>query len=98
MARWRDFVRFTVTGVSLVSLIPEFGSTSTTPHPTPSNRPSFTSLLHDLHNDAKCTTRYRSFASFEVKLGNPSPTCFAMKHVAVCRCMSLHHLHPLIIF
>jgi hypothetical protein len=29
-----------------------FGPTSTTPHPKPSNRPSFASLPHDLHDDS----------------------------------------------
>jgi hypothetical protein len=68
------------------------------PHPTPSNQPSFASLPRDLHNDATCTNRRRYFASFEAKLGNPSPTCFAMKQAAECQCMTSHRLHPSINF
>jgi hypothetical protein len=45
-----------------------------------------------------CTTRRRSFASFEAKLGNSSSTCFAMKQTIRCRHMSSHHLHPIISF
>jgi hypothetical protein len=62
------------------------------------NRPSFTSLPRGLRDDAMCTTRRHSFASFEAKLGNPSPTCFMMKQATGCRCVSSHRLHLLISF
>jgi hypothetical protein len=45
-----------------------------------------------------CTTCRHSFASFEAKLGNPSPTCFMMKQATECQRVSSHHLHPLIGF
>jgi hypothetical protein len=64
----------------------------------PPNQLSFTSLPHDLHDDTMCTTHRHSSASFEEKLGNPSPTCFTMKQVIESRCVSSHHLHPLISF
>jgi hypothetical protein len=57
----------------------QFGLTSIVPHPTPLNRPSFSSLPHDPHNDALCTIHRHSSANFEAKLGNPRPTCFALK-------------------
>jgi hypothetical protein len=63
-----------------------------------SNRPSFASIPRDIHDDATCTTCRRSFASFEAKLGNPSPTCFSMMEVTRCQCVSSHRLHPLISF
>jgi hypothetical protein len=63
-----------------------------------SNWPSFTSLLCDLHDDDTCTTCHRYFASFEVKIGNPSPTCFTMKQAIGCRRVSSRRLHPLIDF
>jgi hypothetical protein len=72
--------------------------TSTMPHPTPSNWPSFALLPCDLRDDATCTTRHRSSASFDAKLENPSPTCFTMKQAARCRCVSTHRLQPLIDF
>jgi hypothetical protein len=68
------------------------------PYSTLSNWPSFTSLLCDLHDDDTCTTCHRYFASFEVKIGNPSSTCFAMKQAIGCRCVSSRRLHPLIDF
>jgi hypothetical protein len=68
------------------------------PHLTPSSRPSFASLPRDLRDDAMCTTRRRSFASFEPKLGNSSPTCFAMKQATGCWCVSSQRLHLLIGF
>jgi hypothetical protein len=75
-----------------------FCLTSTAPHPTPLDRSSFASLPRDLRDDATCTTRRRSSASFKTKLGNPMPTCFVTKQAAGCRCMSSHRLHPLIGF
>jgi hypothetical protein len=71
---------------------------STALHPMPSNRPSFASFLRDLRDDATCTTHYHSFTSFEVKLWNPSSTCFSTKQAARCQRMSSHRLHPLIDF
>jgi hypothetical protein len=65
-------------------------------HPTPSNRLTFASLPHDLHDDATCTTRCRSSTNFKAKLENPSLTCFMTKQVTGCRHVSSHHLHPLI--
>jgi hypothetical protein len=56
-----------------------FGLTSTAPHLMPSNRPSPASLPRDLRDDATCTTSRHSFASFEAKLANTSPTCFQAK-------------------
>jgi hypothetical protein len=64
----------------------------------PLNRPSFASLPCDLRDGATCTSHRRSSSSFEVKLGNPSPTFFEMNQVVVCRCVSSHHLHPLMGF
>jgi hypothetical protein len=61
-----------------------FGSTSTAPHPTPLNRPSFASLRCDLHDDAMCITYSCSFTNFEAKLKNPSPTCFMTKQATGC--------------
>jgi hypothetical protein len=75
-----------------------FGLTFTVLHPVPSNRSSFALLPRDLRDDATCATSRRSFASFEAKLGNPSPTCFATKQAVECRCVSSHRLHPLISF
>jgi hypothetical protein len=69
-----------------------------TSHPTSSNRSSFTSLPRDLGDDARCTTRRRSFTSFEAKLGNPIPTCFTMKQATGCQRVFSHRLHPLIGF
>jgi hypothetical protein len=43
------------------------------------NRPSSASLPRDLDDEATCTTCHRSFASFEAKPENPSPTWFATK-------------------
>jgi hypothetical protein len=76
----------------------KLGLTSTMPHPTPLNRPSFVSHLRNLHDDATYTTRGHSFTSFEAKLGNTSLTCFPMKQITGCRRMSSHHLHPNISF
>jgi hypothetical protein len=64
----------------------------------PSSQPSFASPPRDLHDDATCTTRSRSFTNFEAKLENPSPTCFTTKKATGCRLVSPHHLHPLIDF
>jgi hypothetical protein len=75
-----------------------FGSTSTTPYPTPSNRPSFASLPCDLHDDVMCSIHCRSFTNFEAKLGNPSLTCFVTKQATRCRHVSSHRLHALISF
>jgi hypothetical protein len=75
-----------------------FGSTSTAPHLTPSNQPSFPWLPCGLCDDVMCTTHRRSFTNFEAKLGNHCPTCFVMKQAIVCRCVSPHRLHPLIGF
>jgi hypothetical protein len=61
-----------------------FGLTSTAPHLTPSNRPSFSSLPRDLCDYTMCITRRHFYASFEAKQGNPSPTCFAIKQVTGC--------------
>jgi hypothetical protein len=61
-----------------------FGPTSTTPHTTPSNRPSFASLPCDLHDDVMCTTHHRSFTSFEARLGNSSLTCSPTKQATGC--------------
>jgi hypothetical protein len=68
------------------------------PHSTPSNRPPFASLPRNHCDDATCTTRSHSFASFQAKLENPSPICFTMKQPARCQCVSSHRLHPLIGF
>jgi hypothetical protein len=65
-----------------------FGPTFTTPHLTPSNRLSSALLPCDLRDDATCTTRRCSFASFEAKLGNPSRTCFQAKQAARSRYVS----------
>jgi hypothetical protein len=67
-------------------------------HLTPSNWLSFASLPHDLCDDATCTTRRHSSASFEAKLEIPSPTCFPTKQAIRCRRVSSHHLHLLISF
>jgi hypothetical protein len=75
-----------------------FGPTSTMPHLTPLNQPSFASLPRDLRNDATCTIRRRSSTRFEAKLGNSSPTCITMKQAAGCRCVSALRLHPVIGF
>jgi hypothetical protein len=64
----------------------------------PSNWLSFASLPCDLHDDATCTTRHRSSASFEAKLGNPNLTFFVMKQAARWWCVSSHRLHMLISF
>jgi hypothetical protein len=45
-----------------------------------------------------CTTRHYSFANFEAKLGNTSPTCFVTKQATGCRHVSSYRLHPLISF
>jgi hypothetical protein len=58
----------------------------------------FASLPRDLYDDATCTTRRRSFTSFEAKLENPSLTCFVMKQATGCQRVSSHRLHPLIDF
>jgi hypothetical protein len=75
-----------------------FGLTSTAPHPTTSNQPSSASLPYNLCDDVTCTTHHRSFTSFKVKLGNPSPICFTVKQAARYRCVFTHRLHPLISF
>jgi hypothetical protein len=67
-------------------------------HLTPSNQPSYAALPRDLRDDATCTTHHHSFASFEAKLENPSPSCFPMKQAAGYQCVSSHHLHSLISF
>ena len=48
---------------------------------------------HKLRDDAMCTIRCRSTASFVAKLGNPCVTCFAPKQAARCRRVSPHRLH-----
>jgi hypothetical protein len=65
---------------------------------TQSNRLSFTSLSRDLCDDATCTTCHCSFVSFEAKIGNLAPTCFATKQAAGCRRVPSHRVHPLICF
>jgi hypothetical protein len=63
-----------------------------------SNRPFFASLPRDLYDDATCTIHRHFFTKFEVKLGNPSPTCFTMKQAVGCRRVSPHRLHLVIGF
>jgi hypothetical protein len=49
-------------------------------------------------DDAMCTTRRRSFTSFEAKLEIHSPTSFVTKQAMGCQHMSSHRHHPIIGF
>jgi hypothetical protein len=47
-----------------------------------STRPSSTSTQCNHHDDVTCTTRRHGSSSLEVRLGNPSLTCFMSKQVS----------------
>jgi hypothetical protein len=51
-------------------------------------QPSSALTLHDLHDDATCTTHSRVSTSLEVRLGNPNLTYFHVKQTVRSQCLS----------
>jgi hypothetical protein len=60
--------------------------------------PSSALTPRDLRDDATCTTRSRASTSLEIRLGNPSPTCFKVKQAARSRCVSHADVPPSILW
>jgi hypothetical protein len=61
-------------------------------------RPFSTCLRRNLCDGATCITRRRGPASLQVKLGDPSQTCFHAKQVARSRRVSRADLPPLVLW
>jgi hypothetical protein len=66
--------------------------------PVTSTCPSSTCLRRNLHDGATCTTHRRASASLQIRLGNPSQTCFHMMEAARSRHESRVNLPPLVLW
>jgi hypothetical protein len=66
--------------------------------PIASTHPSSTCLQCNLRDGATCTTRRRASANLQVRLKNPSQTCFHAKQTARSRRVSRADLPPSILW
>jgi hypothetical protein len=66
--------------------------------PVASTRLSSTCLWRNLCDGATCTTRRRTSASLQARLGNSSQTCFHMKQAGRSQCVSRADLPPSVLW